>query len=108
MYLIFPFQFLNSPNLSFDVNLATTPVRHGCITPVKSGIESPGILVTPTPLPLNLANSSPDSEKNIELTPIKIRQSFGTPRTPTPFKKALAEMEKRIGLKYHVSIYKLY
>ncbi|XP_014274880.1 myb protein isoform X2 [Halyomorpha halys] len=96
-----PSQFLNSPNLSFDVNLASTPVRNGCVTPVKSGIESPDTLVTPTPLPLNSANSTPDSEKRAEYTPIKIRQNLGTPRTPTPFKKALAEMEKRIGLKYH-------
>lgn len=95
-----PSQFLNSPNLSFDVSLSSTPVHNGCVTPVKSDPESPGPLVTPNPLPLHSANHSPDSAKKSDYTPIKIKQEFGTPRTPTPFKKALAEMEKRIGLKY--------
>ncbi|XP_073993770.1 proto-oncogene like protein Myb isoform X2 [Rhodnius prolixus] len=115
-----PSQFLNSPNLSFDVNLASTPNR-GMVTPVKSSrSESPGPLVTPTPLPLTSTNlTSPSGKKerkssdgqpnganNIspksELTPMKVKQSvLGTPKTPTPFKKALAEMERRIGMKYN-------
>ncbi|KAK9497291.1 hypothetical protein O3M35_004637 [Rhynocoris fuscipes] len=114
-----PSQFLNSPNLSFDVNLSSTPNR-GMVTPIKSTrSESPGVLVTPTPLPLNTSNQSCSSEKTKdrknsedincllnkaikgELTPVKIKQNIlSTPKTPTPFKKALAEMERRIGIKY--------
>uniref|UniRef100_T1HWW3 Cmyb_C domain-containing protein n=1 Tax=Rhodnius prolixus TaxID=13249 RepID=T1HWW3_RHOPR len=91
------------------------------VTPVKSSrSESPGPLVTPTPLPLTSTNlTSPSGKKerkssdgqpnganNIspksELTPMKVKQSvLGTPKTPTPFKKALAEMERRIGMKYN-------
>ncbi|XP_024083418.1 transcriptional activator Myb isoform X3 [Cimex lectularius] len=106
--LFSPSQFLNSPSLSFDVNLSSTPLRNGCVTPIKSQPpDSPGPLVTPTPLPLHSANNSPHVDingmKRCDITPVKMKQPcIGTPRTPTPFKKALADMEKRIGMKYQL------
>ncbi|CAA9997404.1 unnamed protein product [Nesidiocoris tenuis] len=101
-----PSQFLNTLNLSFDVNL-----KGGCATPMRSTKpESPGLLVTPTPIltqPNGVGRSSDDQQsgsssapKRCDLTPIKMK-TLGSPRTPTPFKKALAEMEKR--MKYHLS-----
>lgn len=92
-----PSQFLNSPNLSFDVSLASTPVkRHG--TPVRQ-YSSPGLLVTPNPLPLQLAKQQKVAEEDLQCTPTKGYKigSAVTPRTPTPFKNALAEVEKKIG-----------
>lgn len=95
-----PSQFLNTLNLSFDVNLNP---KGGCATPMRTTKpESPGLLVTPTPAALH-SNETVKEEtcsKRSDLTPIKMK-TLGTPRTPTPFKKALAEMEKK--MKYHLS-----
>uniref|UniRef100_A0A0K8SHY4 Transcriptional activator Myb n=1 Tax=Lygus hesperus TaxID=30085 RepID=A0A0K8SHY4_LYGHE len=95
-----PSQFLNTLNLSFDVNLGP---KGGCTTPIRTiKPESPGLLVTPTPIPIhsNHTTQEESTSKRSDLTPIKMK-TLGTPRTPTPFKKALAEMEKR--MKYHLS-----
>uniref|UniRef100_A0A1B6LR02 C-myb C-terminal domain-containing protein n=2 Tax=Graphocephala atropunctata TaxID=36148 RepID=A0A1B6LR02_9HEMI len=83
-----PSQFLNSPNLSFDATLASTPVKQN--QGVKPG--SPGLLVTPNPLQLR-----PQAEETVPQTtpPRPRRPPVNTPRTPTPFKNALAEIEKR-------------
>ncbi|XP_046662074.1 myb-related protein B-like isoform X3 [Homalodisca vitripennis] len=83
-----PSQFLNSPNLSFDATLASTPLKQS--HDMKSG--SPGLLVTPNPLQLR-----PQTEDTAPQTtpPRSRRPPANTPRTPTPFKNALAEIEKR-------------
>lgn len=92
-----PSQFLNSPNLSFDVSLASTPVKRYA-TPIRQ-YSSPGLLVTPNPLPLQLAKQQKVAEEDLQCTPTKGYKigTTMTPRTPTPFKNALAEVEKKIG-----------
>jgi myb proto-oncogene protein len=93
-------EYLPSTNLSFDVNLAA---QSSCTTPIKQEPSSPGPLVTPTPLPLH---HSPDNDHHLhkrnDSTPFKTCSipNTITPRTPTPFKNALAEVEKKIGTKY--------
>ncbi|KAL0279239.1 UNVERIFIED_CONTAM: hypothetical protein PYX00_000847 [Menopon gallinae] len=85
-----PSQFLNSPSLSFDVtpsrrtalNLQSTPVHDN-----EDRSNSP--LTTPNPPPMHRDND--------HTTPTKARRSL-TPKTPTPFKNALAELEKQSGL----------
>lgn len=89
-------QFLNSPNLSFDATLASTPVNQQVT--VKHG--SPGLLVTPNPLPLQHSKYQAD---DLSQTPPRVRRSVNTPRTPTPLKNALAEIEKSKQYPYTVS-----
>lgn len=90
-------QFLNSPSLSFDV----TPSRRTALnlqsTPVHDNDDrSNSPLTTPNPPPMHRDND--------HTTPTKSRRSL-TPKTPTPFKNALAELEKQSGLvKYTVSL----
>lgn len=118
-----PSLFLNSPNLSFDVTLASTPVKNipQPLTPRKED----GARVRLTDLfflslisiffnrqtrdysPLNTPNGLTASEKidtrpstSEAVTPHKSDRSprcDDAPRTPTPFKKALADMEKKSG-----------
>lgn len=78
--------------------------RHA--TPVRQ-YSSPGLLVTPNPLPLQLAKQQKVAEEDFHCTPTKGYKvgSIVTPRTPTPFKNALAEVEKKIGsVNYMVSV----
>lgn len=86
---------MNSPSLTFDA----TPVRRTALnlqsTPVHDDERSSSPLTTPNPLPMHRDND--------HTTPTKARRSL-TPKTPTPFKNALAEFEKQSGvLKYTVS-----
>lgn len=90
-----PSQFLNtfsSPNF-FD-SLASTPVKRSNApaqsTPLKSVENSPGPLCTPNPLPMQPLRQTQN-------TPNRLSRSSETPRTPTPFKKAWAELEKKSG-----------
>lgn len=106
-----PSQFLNSPNLSFDIGLSATPLRRCTITaqstPLQQQVEhekenSSGRLSTPHAFPLQpvkLSQIGRNSDHDPS-TPNKVRRSFGdpTPRTPTPFKNALAELEKNGGI----------
>ncbi|XP_025832745.1 myb-related protein B isoform X2 [Agrilus planipennis] len=93
-----PSQFLNSPHLPFDVTLASTPVKNNHAH--KNALEkdreySP--LTTPNGLPNILTKNS---DKLDAVTPNRIARSLvmdETPRTPTPFKKALADLEKKSG-----------
>lgn len=96
MLVFFTLQFLNSPNLSFDATLASTPVKQH--VSVKPG--SPGLLVTPNPLPLQQSKYQAD---DLPQTPPRVRRSVNTPRTPTPLKNALAEIEKSKRYPYTVS-----
>lgn len=101
-----PSQFFNSPNLTFDVTSTSTPVKKAqmetsqVVTPIKtrlrmerdysplstpSGMHNPGKL-EPRPSTSDAATPSRSSRLVDE-----------TPRTPTPFKKALADIEKRSG-----------
>jgi len=112
----FYLQFLNSPNLSFDIGLSATPLRRCTITaqstPLQQQAEhekenSSGRLSTPHSFPLQpvkLSQIGRNSDHDPS-TPNKVRRSFvdPTPRTPTPFKNALAELEKNGGIvKYMV------
>ncbi|CAH1114580.1 unnamed protein product [Psylliodes chrysocephalus] len=102
-----PSQFLNSPhisNLTFDVTMSSTPKasQNGHVsTPVKDKSRpdrdySP--LSTPRGLPaiIKLEPIASCSTSDITSTPSK-RFPSDTPRTPTPFKKALADLEKKSG-----------
>lgn len=87
-----PSQFLNSPslNVSFDQLPASTPVKKACIKTNDTSLLS-------TPIPLKESGTSSklaeDDGKGPAKTPakgVKIE-----PRTPTPFKNAMAELGKR-------------
>ncbi|KAG5894946.1 hypothetical protein JTB14_023295 [Gonioctena quinquepunctata] len=100
-----PSQFLNSPNITnlpFDVTLSSTPkATHSgsIVTPVKDKGKpnrdySP--LSTPRGLSMKLEPTASCSTSDVISTPGK-RFNGDTPRTPTPFKKALADLEKKSG-----------
>ncbi|XP_075985976.1 myb protein-like isoform X3 [Anticarsia gemmatalis] len=79
-----PSQFLNSPAaLSFPLD--STPLRHA----TKEWSASP-LLQTPTPVN-HVTPGGPSAIKS------------NTPKTPTPFKIAMAEIGKKSGLKYEPS-----
>lgn len=79
-----PSQFLNSPAaLSFPLD--STPLRHAA----KEWTASP-LLQTPTPVN-HFTPGGPSALKS------------NTPKTPTPFKIAMAEIGKKSGLKYEPS-----
>nr|CAI5830889.1 unnamed protein product [Callosobruchus analis] len=99
-----PSQFLNSPNITFDVNLSSTPMRKEEVeTPTKdrsrldhdySPLSTPrGIPIIQQPIQVPSSSSEPMSTPKQRLFP----PTGDTPRTPTPFKKALADLEKRSG-----------
>lgn len=97
-----PSQFLNSPNIQFDVASSSTPVKRLQVsTPHKNRIKperdySP--LSTPNGLSANLKYDTIGNCADA-LTPSKFSRGFtgDTPRTPTPFKKALEDLEKKSG-----------
>ncbi|XP_039276566.1 transcriptional activator Myb isoform X3 [Nilaparvata lugens] len=81
-----PSQFLNTPELSFDVGcLASTPVKQHNVKEERVS-QDDDELVTPESLPTHRHAHARHS--GLGSTP---------PRTPTPFKHALAEMEKKRG-----------
>ncbi|CAG9813270.1 unnamed protein product [Phaedon cochleariae] len=97
-----PSQFLNSPNMSnltFDVTLSSTPKTHAglIMTPVKNRVR-PDRDYSPlsTPHGLSIKNEASASCSTEVSTPSR-RFNSDTPRTPTPFKKALADLEKKSG-----------
>lgn len=87
-----PSQFLNSPslNVSFDQLPASTPVKKACIKTNDTSLLS-------TPIPLKEGGTSSklpeDDIKGPAKTPMKGVKI--EPRTPTPFKNAMAELGKR-------------
>ncbi|KAL3288413.1 hypothetical protein HHI36_002860 [Cryptolaemus montrouzieri] len=98
-----PSQFLNSPNLTFDAALSSTPVKRISLqasTPLRNRTLKPdrdySPLTTPNGLPRRLETEASTSE--IVTTPSRRMSTYNnTPRTPTPFKKAYADLEKRSG-----------
>ncbi|XP_034826626.1 myb protein isoform X2 [Maniola hyperantus] len=79
-----PSQFLNSPaGLSFPA--FDTPLRH---TQSSRDLGTSPLLHTPTP---------------VNITPEGSHFKANTPKTPTPFKMAMAEIGKKSGLKYEPS-----
>ncbi|XP_045762955.1 myb protein isoform X5 [Maniola jurtina] len=79
-----PSQFLNSPaGLSFPT--FDTPLRH---TQSSRDLGASPLLHTPTP---------------VNITPDGSHFKTNTPKTPTPFKMAMAEIGKKSGLKYEPS-----
>lgn len=95
--LFSPSQYLDGLTLSFDI--PTTPLKN-CITPIKDNPHSPDTLVTPSPINRHLISyNKPQAEPpQSDSTPVKSKLLSMSPRTPTPFKDALAEMERKIGL----------
>ncbi|XP_025203908.1 transcriptional activator Myb isoform X4 [Melanaphis sacchari] len=98
-----PSQFLNSPSLSFDVNSSSTPVRRllpSCSSKPNEDISDQTVksetLVTPN-LIYKFAGRSRDDVKTPETT-----HRINTPHTPTPFKIALAEAGRKMGVKHLV------
>lgn len=89
-----PSQFLNSPslNVSFDQLPASTPVKRACI---KTNDTS--LLSTPIPLKEGGGTSSKHNEEEGGKGPAKtpMKGPKLEPRTPTPFKNAMAELGKR-------------
>lgn len=85
-----PSQFLNSPGVPFCGKLTSTPV---CRAPQNSTPIQNGLLNTP------LLTVEDAGCTKMSRTP-RIRRSIldAAPRTPTPFKNALAELEKQSGV----------
>ncbi|XP_022912933.2 myb protein isoform X1 [Onthophagus taurus] len=89
-----PSQFLNSPNITFDVALSSTPKKLIHVTtPSKTKRMDYSPLSTPSGMPFQHKTEPVENEV---LTPSKVYLK-DTPRTPTPFKKALADIEKKCG-----------
>lgn len=82
-----PSQFLNSPHNAFDANI------HLSSTPVRKDLKSTSMLQTPV-----LKGDENGDQKQVDDligTPIRTNKKLDGPQTPTPFKKALAELDKR-------------
>ncbi|XP_064476686.1 myb-related protein B-like isoform X2 [Ornithodoros turicata] len=80
-----PSQFLNNPGVEMNSgNLTSTPVRSRNHQHPHNGLQEFHLQETPS----ENALQTPKSRRN---------SSEYTPRTPTPFKDAMAELEKRSG-----------
>ncbi|KAK4298225.1 hypothetical protein Pmani_029410 [Petrolisthes manimaculis] len=96
-----PSQFLNSPNLSFDdggTTLTSTPLLLGGGPVFQSTpVQPPTSTALPSHLPHHLSNShqprTPKSRRSLLQT---------APKTPTPLKNALREIEKKSGPLKHL------
>ncbi|KAI5707364.1 hypothetical protein M8J77_000935 [Diaphorina citri] len=97
-----PSQFLNSPLLSFNVNLSSTPEKQNRPGGSEEG-ASPGPLVTPTPLGVSRLSQGDDCTTPKSTNGFLNRLNKSDARTPTPFKNALAEIEKKVGTKMSLS-----
>lgn len=114
LYILF--QFLNTPNL-MEISLTGTPVRRNLVaaqsTPLNRETDregSPGPLSTPELLPVHQAarqrmarinsaaeNVEQTSEPSSNDSTPNRKNKLMQPRTPTPFKDALAKLEKKNG-----------
>lgn len=81
-----PSQFLNSPHNAFDAHVHTSS------TPVRKDLKSSSLLCTP--VINNKGNDGESDSKNEISTPDRVKKPEA-PQTPTPFKIALAELDKR-------------
>ncbi|XP_066948224.1 transcriptional activator Myb-like isoform X7 [Macrobrachium rosenbergii] len=95
-----PSQFLNSPNLSFEDNnnLTSTPVLGSIPASQSTPVQS-----LPVTQPQNYHTSTPSDSAGQPRTP-KSRRALiqPTPKTPTPLKNALREIEKKSGPLKHL------
>uniref|UniRef100_A0A336MDV2 CSON015200 protein n=1 Tax=Culicoides sonorensis TaxID=179676 RepID=A0A336MDV2_CULSO len=80
-----PSQFLNSPANQFDenVHMSSTPMRQSKLSATLN-----------TPIPKGMKLDDGDS------TPVRNTKKGNAPKTPTPFKIALAELDKRRAESY--------
>ncbi|XP_060528351.1 myb-related protein B isoform X2 [Cylas formicarius] len=97
-----PSQFLNSPNVSnitFDVSLSSTPVKkHVTLTPKQTTpVQERSYSPLSTPHGLSMKPEPTASTSEVSTPSKRTYHDDGTPRTPTPFKKALADLEKKSG-----------
>ncbi|XP_034247056.1 myb-related protein B isoform X2 [Thrips palmi] len=113
-----PSQFLNTPNL-MEISLTGTPVRRNLVAAQSTPLNregdrdregSPGPLSTPELLPVHQAArqrmarinaaaenvEQPSEPSSNDSTPNR-KNKLTQPRTPTPFKDALAKLEKKNG-----------
>lgn len=97
---ISPSQFLNSPNLSFDVSLTSTPVgdcRRSLQNDDETKAKDVDLLVTPNPTGVVTSNQEfniSDKERELCVTPPPYSTKLNNdPHTPTPFKEKVAELE---------------
>ncbi|EFA07685.2 myb-related protein B isoform X1 [Tribolium castaneum] len=92
-----PSQFFNSPGF-LEMPLSSTPVKRFPTTPLKDRSLKPDYSPLSTPNGLSVKVEMLSSTTDPTVTPSKRSfQSMDTPRTPTPFKKALADLEKKSG-----------
>lgn len=82
-----PSQFLNSPHNAFDANIQSSS------TPVRRDLKSTSMLQTPI-LKGNDNNEEIQKTDEVAGTPSRSFKKADGPQTPTPFKKALAELDK--------------
>ncbi|XP_058057542.1 myb protein [Anopheles bellator] len=99
-----PSQFLNSPslNVSFDQIPASTPVKRAALKNDTSLLSTPvpakdtGLsMIKKEPPSSTKQQESGDKDEEKNKTPLKDAKRLFEPRTPTPFKNAMAEVGKR-------------
>ncbi|CAH1255281.1 MYBL1 [Branchiostoma lanceolatum] len=93
-----PSQFLNTPDINAEV-LTSTPICSRAptsTTPVSGMLNTPATSVN-TSISI-MGKENKDAQEQVFRTPLMKRRLIDmTPRTPTPFKDALAELEKKGG-----------
>uniref|UniRef100_A0AAR5NX19 Uncharacterized protein n=1 Tax=Dendroctonus ponderosae TaxID=77166 RepID=A0AAR5NX19_DENPD len=97
-----PSQFLNSPgvaHISFDVALSSTPVKKPGSTGSKHDTPKHTKEYSPlnTPRGPQVRPEATVSNSEVQTPNKRLFRNGDTPRTPTPFKKALADLEKKSG-----------
>ncbi|XP_019865142.1 myb-related protein B isoform X2 [Aethina tumida] len=91
-----PSQFLNSPHLPFDSALSSTPVKRLQVSTPKKSTRDRDYSPLSTPRGLTCKPEMESTTAEV-VTPNKRFGTGDTPRTPTPFKKALADIAKKSG-----------
>lgn len=97
--------------MSFDVNLTSTPVNRRLLqndAESSMAVNKDDTNTLDTPNPSTLVNGMQgtikvevveDAERELCVTPPATIKCGNDPQTPTPFKKALAALEMKMGVK---------
>ncbi|XP_069959899.1 transcriptional activator Myb isoform X2 [Cherax quadricarinatus] len=96
-----PSQFLNSPNLSFeDNNLTSTPILGGIPVSQSTPVQPLSSSNPPPPPPHSSTPCEPTGQPRTPKSRRALLQP--APKTPTPLKNALREIEKKSGPLKHL------
>ncbi|CAH0550998.1 unnamed protein product [Brassicogethes aeneus] len=93
-----PSQFFYGTHLTFDVQLSSTPVKRiPQVGTPKSSRHERDYSPLSTPHRMSTQPITSEASTSESVTPNKRFLTGDTPRTPTPFKKALADIAKKSG-----------